>query len=146
MNATAQEGASLGMSRYYPEYYYFNTSAGLHRTEHSDGSFGFTVNMGTCKTMFTTTSTKPCDNTVLFSGGDKTLVTVTAPCPAFAKEVPQDTNQLHVHQKLARLLIDSCNISCRVIYFQDGKYTRSLLINKVFSAFFFFKLILIMGY
>jgi len=123
------------MSRYYPAYYYFNTSAGLHRTEHADGSFNLTVNIGTCKTMFTIISTKPCNNTVLFSGRGKTLVTVTALCPAFSKVV--DQYPVVLHQKLAKLLIDSCNTSCRVIYFQDGKYPRNHLINEVFSAFFF---------
>ena len=114
-----QEGLSLSMSRYYPEYYYCNTSAELHRTEHTDVSLNLTVNTGTCKATFTTTSTKPCNDTVLFPGRDKTLVTVTALCLAFAKAVDQYPVVLHVHQKLARLLIDSRNTSCRVIYFQD---------------------------
>lgn len=134
------------MSRYYPEYYYFNTSASLHETEHSDGNFSLTVNIGTCKTMFTVPSTKPCNDTVLFSGMDKTLVTATALCPAFAKEVPQDTNQLHFHQKLARLLTDSRNTSCIVPYFQDEKYIGNVLKNKGFGAFLIINFKLTMGY
>lgn len=54
-----------------------------------------------------------------------------------------------MYQKLARLLRDSCNASCGVIYFQDGKYTRNLLINKVLSGWcfcLFVLLILIMRY
>lgn len=135
VNAAMQGGASSSMSRYYPEYYYFNTSASFRGTEHSEGNFSLTVNIGTCKTMFTIPSNKPWNDTVLFSGTNKTSVTVTVLCPAFAKEIPQDTNQLHVHQKLTRLLIDSCNTSCRVLYFQDEKYIGNVLKNKCFGAF-----------
>lgn len=47
-----------------PEHCHFYTCAGLHRTKHTEVSS--TVNIGTGQTTFTTTHTKPCDETLLF--------------------------------------------------------------------------------
>lgn len=112
-NATTQEGTSLITSQYYPEYYYFNTPLGLHRTKHTDGSCSLSVNIGPWKNLFTTSSTKLCDDILLFSGRDKTCnISVPSIWLGSTTGYYSTTHSPEV----SLLLRDSCNTSCSHLF------------------------------